>query len=121
MRKASTILGFAGALALATTGLATTALAEGVSAGEPAKGAMAAADSPIERAVQKKLSERKALREVRVSAEQGTVTLRGSVERAAERTQAESLASSVKGVESVRNEIRVVASRGASSPPPGDR
>lgn len=114
------VLALAGALALASAGIAMAAGAEGASADDRARRSGGSADARIEQQVQSRLEERSALRRVRVEAQEGTVTLQGSVERAAERLEAETLAADVSGVETVRNEIRVGSAGDVSSPPPGD-
>lgn len=115
MRKARTILALAGALALAATGLPTTAGAESSAVRKDASRSGTSSDTGIQTEVRKLIEGRPALRDIRVSAERGTVTLEGAVARAAERVQAEELASSVSGVETVENEIRVGSASDLSS------
>lgn len=65
--------------------------------------------------VSEKLSGEEGLSNVRAMAEEGTVTLQGTVAKSADRERAEELASGIEGVDSLKNEIEI----DVASPPSG--
>lgn len=79
--------------------------------GEPGtgthEGTEKGATDDVAKKVSEKLESEEGLAGVHAMAEEGTITLRGTVAKSADRERAEELASNIEGVDSVRNEIEI--------------
>lgn len=109
-------LALAGAPALGASheeGEAGAGMEEGADAHE---GTEKGAHGDLAKRVSEELGSEEGLSGVRADAKEGTITLRGTVAKTAQRERAEELASGIEGVDSVRNEIEI----DVASPPAED-